>query len=68
MAFFSVWDVYITYITRYACITVGMEGSHYMSHTPADVGDVRSRVALDLLSDEVQVHVSSHLHFPQVDL
>ena len=37
-------------------------------HVPADVGDVRSRVALDLLGDEVQVHVSSHIHLPQVDL
>ena len=42
--------------------------SHYHTHTPADVGDVRSRVAFDFLSNEVQVHIFSQLHLPQVDL
>ena len=37
------------------------------TYTPADVGDVRSRVALDLLSYEGQVYVGRHLHLPQVD-
>jgi len=37
------------------------------THAPADVGDVRSREALGLLSHEVQVHVRGHVHLPQTD-
>lgn len=36
--------------------------------SPADIGDICSRVALDLLSNQIQVHIISHFHFLQVDL
>lgn len=42
--------------------------THKHTHTPADVGDVGTRVAFNLLCNEVQVHIWSHLHLPEIDL
>lgn len=39
----------------------------WVTDLPADVGDVGSGVALDLLSDEGQIDIRRHLHLPQID-
>ena len=55
------------YLTNTQKITVELHAALWVTGWPADVGDVSSGVALDLLGDQGQIDVGRHLHLPQAD-